>query len=121
MAEWLKAAVLKTVSGVTHSGVRIPLPPPESDLRAHWVRGLPISQSRLRSRSLISRPASSGKAGMTCEYRSKVVAIELCPGVPELFSDKRSGLEAPSRGGAVTGGAIGQGSPIFMKSITSEL
>jgi hypothetical protein len=29
MAEWLKAAVLKTVSGVTHSGVRIPLPPPE--------------------------------------------------------------------------------------------
>ena len=29
MAERLKAAVLKTVSGVTHSGVRIPLPPPE--------------------------------------------------------------------------------------------
>jgi hypothetical protein len=29
MAEWLKAAVLKTVSGVTRSGVRIPLPPPE--------------------------------------------------------------------------------------------
>ena len=28
MAERLKAAVLKTVSGVTHSGVRIPLPPP---------------------------------------------------------------------------------------------
>jgi hypothetical protein len=28
MAEWLKAAVLKTVSGVTRSGVRIPLPPP---------------------------------------------------------------------------------------------
>ncbi len=28
MAEGLKAAVLKTVSGVTHSGVRIPLPPP---------------------------------------------------------------------------------------------
>ena len=30
MAEWLKAAVLKTVNGVTRSGVRIPLPPPES-------------------------------------------------------------------------------------------
>ena len=30
MAERLKAAVLKTVSGVTHSGVRIPLPPPLS-------------------------------------------------------------------------------------------
>src|ERR1039457_1831946 len=29
MAERLKAAVLKTVSGVTHSGVRIPLPPQE--------------------------------------------------------------------------------------------
>jgi hypothetical protein len=29
MAEWLKAAVLKTVSGVTRSGVRIPLPPPD--------------------------------------------------------------------------------------------
>src|SRR5438876_172402 len=28
MAEWLKAAVLKTVNGVTRSGVRIPLPPP---------------------------------------------------------------------------------------------
>src|ERR1700719_1336670 len=28
MAEWLKAAVLKTVSGVTRSGVRIPLLPP---------------------------------------------------------------------------------------------
>ena len=28
MGEWLKPAVLKTVSGVTRSGVRIPLPPP---------------------------------------------------------------------------------------------
>ena len=28
MAERSMAAVLKTVSGVTHSGVRIPLPPP---------------------------------------------------------------------------------------------
>jgi hypothetical protein len=28
MAEWLKAAVLKTVNGETRSGVRIPLPPP---------------------------------------------------------------------------------------------
>lgn len=30
MGEWLKPAVLKTVSGVTRSGVRIPLPPPEN-------------------------------------------------------------------------------------------
>src|ERR1017187_7322804 len=29
MAEWLKAAVLKTVNGATRSGVRIPLPPPD--------------------------------------------------------------------------------------------
>ena len=28
MAEWLMAAVLKTVDGETRSGVRIPLPPP---------------------------------------------------------------------------------------------
>jgi hypothetical protein len=28
MGEWLKPAVLKTVNGVTRSGVRIPLPPP---------------------------------------------------------------------------------------------
>jgi hypothetical protein len=33
MAERLKAAVLKTVSGVTHSGVRIPLPPPDTKTR----------------------------------------------------------------------------------------
>ena len=32
MAEWLKAAVLKTVSGVTRSGVRIPLPPPDTKM-----------------------------------------------------------------------------------------
>ena len=34
MAEWLKAAVLKTVSGATRSGVRIPLPPPYLKKRA---------------------------------------------------------------------------------------
>jgi hypothetical protein len=34
MAEWLKAAVLKTVNGVTRSGVRIPLPPPQIFLEA---------------------------------------------------------------------------------------
>jgi hypothetical protein len=30
MAEWFKAAVLKTVDGETCPGVRIPLPPPEN-------------------------------------------------------------------------------------------
>ena len=34
MAEWLKAAVLKTVNGVTRSGVRIPLPPPDIKMTA---------------------------------------------------------------------------------------
>jgi hypothetical protein len=33
MGEWLKPAVLKTVSGVTRSGVRIPLPPPPIKFR----------------------------------------------------------------------------------------
>jgi hypothetical protein len=28
MAEWFKAAVLKTVDGESYPGVRIPLPPP---------------------------------------------------------------------------------------------
>ena len=41
MAEWLKAAVLKTVSGVTRSGVRIPLPPPVQSvadtISASWI------------------------------------------------------------------------------------
>lgn len=37
MAERLKAAVLKTVSGVTHSGVRIPLPPPRFPALNHLV------------------------------------------------------------------------------------
>jgi hypothetical protein len=33
MAEWFKAAVLKTVDGETRPGVRIPLPPPDFNLR----------------------------------------------------------------------------------------
>jgi hypothetical protein len=32
MAEWFKAAVLKTVVGVSPPGVRIPLPPPNFEL-----------------------------------------------------------------------------------------
>lgn len=31
MAEWLKAAVLKTADGETRPGVQIPLPPPAHD------------------------------------------------------------------------------------------
>ena len=45
MAEWLKAAVLKTVNGVTRSGVRIPLPPPVIIIRAVCIKPLGISIS----------------------------------------------------------------------------
>jgi hypothetical protein len=42
MAEWLKAAVLKTASRVIVTGVRIPLPPPvgsylSESLTNHWL------------------------------------------------------------------------------------
>ena len=38
MGEWLKPAVLKTVSGVTRSGVRIPLPPPGLLIQNRHIR-----------------------------------------------------------------------------------
>ena len=37
MAEWSKAAVLKTVSGVTRSWVRIPVPPPALSLEGNGL------------------------------------------------------------------------------------
>src|SRR5215469_3900024 len=45
MAERSKAAVLKTVSGVTHSGVRIPLPPPPNRQHAGIRVGRKTSDS----------------------------------------------------------------------------
>ena len=39
MAEWFKAAVLKTVDGETRPGVRIPLPPPLISLAAPLSAG----------------------------------------------------------------------------------
>src|SRR6202012_2866563 len=36
MGEWLKPAVLKTVCGVTRTGVRIPLPPPFINVYFQW-------------------------------------------------------------------------------------
>src|ERR1017187_4495760 len=53
MAERSKAAGLKTVSGVTHSGVRIPLPPPEFPHRF-----------RLDSRLLLAVPAQGPRVSL---------------------------------------------------------
>jgi hypothetical protein len=54
MAERLKAAVLKTVNGVTRSGVRIPLPPPPfhlpRELKSSWSHSLPVFSVDLKSR-----------------------------------------------------------------------
>ena len=46
MGEWLKPAVLKTVSGASRSGVRIPLPPPVADTGDSAI-GI-LHQSRIR-------------------------------------------------------------------------
>src|SRR5262249_8147944 len=40
MGEWLKPAVLKTVCGVTRTGVRIPLPPPCFSYKSQRIQGL---------------------------------------------------------------------------------
>jgi hypothetical protein len=41
MAEWFKAAVLKTVDGETRPGVRIPLPPPVVKFESERPGALP--------------------------------------------------------------------------------
>ena len=48
MAEWLKAAVLKTASRVIVTGVRIPLPPP--DLQFAYGKKNAKMMSRLKSK-----------------------------------------------------------------------
>jgi hypothetical protein len=55
MAEWLKAAVLKTVIGVTRSGVRIPLPPPEKK----GLSRLAVAIETARSEALCKRSANA--------------------------------------------------------------
>ncbi len=50
MAEWLKAAVLKTVNGVTRSGVRIPLPPPAIKSRFNGAKALRAAVDDVYSR-----------------------------------------------------------------------
>ncbi len=50
MAEWFKAAVLKTVGSERGPGVRIPLSPPVPRFR-HWRRERAILASRARFES----------------------------------------------------------------------
>ena len=59
MAERSKAAVLKTVSGETRSGVRIPVPPPERPVRAVLAerRGFRRSSAPWRSRFGLESPS----------------------------------------------------------------
>ena|SRR6185312_13670841 len=65
MAEWLKAAVLKTVNGVTRSGVRIPLPPPEtsSAVPKPFARTRPLAQGGALPRQPAFRAAAREGAG----------------------------------------------------------
>ena len=49
MAEWFKAAVLKTVDGETRPGVRIPLPPPAIKFESGRPSALLKPSSRFRS------------------------------------------------------------------------
>ena len=57
MAEWLKAAVLKTVSGVTRSGVRIPLPPPDTKKRISEIEFRVGTRARMREQ--LGNPAGN--------------------------------------------------------------
>src|ERR1017187_9378669 len=66
MGEWLKPAVLKTVSGVTRSGVRIPLPPPYTKEPAVLARGPATtlcSPYAFRRREAIDEARTGGPAG----------------------------------------------------------
>jgi hypothetical protein len=56
MAERLKAAVLKTVNGVTRSGVRIPLPPPLISRKESAYVDPPRLLSRNRNATLFCPP-----------------------------------------------------------------
>ena len=68
MAEWLKAPVLKTGSGLSRSWVRIPPPPPHS--RYRWSRLKPVQKARLERRKF---NGLNSAAPSTC----KAFSIEL--------------------------------------------
>ena len=60
MGEWLKPAVLKTVSPARGSGVRIPLPPPllaQAESLADWIGRINLVAKRAGERSAGNLPA----------------------------------------------------------------
>jgi hypothetical protein len=63
MAEWFKAAVLKTVGSETGPGVRIPLSPPTFAHARHPPRGLRLaSQAEVVHRSAKREGGRRGRA-----------------------------------------------------------
>ena len=58
MAEWFKAAVLKTVDGETRPGVRIPLPPPVFKFELGRAGALLKAFERQRSQRGLSASAT---------------------------------------------------------------
>ncbi len=113
MGEWLKPAVLKTVSGVTRSGVRIPLPPPTILLKScHLAAIFRLCPKRARSLNArlfgidvigsdVDALASAHRSGFaarltTCRSAS-ARSPGCCRGCPRLPRNWRRGRVAPSR------------------------
>ena len=89
MAEWLKAAVLKTVSGVTRSGVRIPLPPPEP------------SETSIAFRGAVERAQDAARRGIEALGRLDAASREIdgAPGhLASLVAEKVAGNDVFERG-----------------------
>ncbi len=81
MAEWLNAAVLKTVVGETQPGVRIPPPPPHS----------PDAEERCQNSE---RPALRSRERI--ETRPKSVVLTGSPPPPRTGSRFRVSVLSPS-------------------------
>jgi hypothetical protein len=98
MGEWLKPAVLKTVSPERGSGVRIPLPPPRSSLTRDLPRALSVNRAAIYPRLFIDAPARAGwrarnlrqqsrfkgTSGMTLLYQVAEMVFELVILSPSL-------------------------------------
>ena len=100
MAEWSKAAVLKTVSGATRSGVRIPLPPPFIFCKLLIIRllqyllfcrscfgSVPVASLETLSNPSRQRPEWPSWREAPCEAPADRRACRRCGGsVPPRFS-----------------------------------
>src|SRR5439155_10385399 len=89
MAERSKAAVLKTVSGVTHSGVRIPLPPPVLNSHGHGFQPMTIT---LKEKSQLLVPPSVQrrarlKAGDKLQFKATPGIITIISKPPAAASE----------------------------------